>query len=81
MVPWEALFAYALILVAAALLGWLPFRFLEYISIVDQLDPADAAAGRRVSDSQVTCPGCGSVNETAYDYCSSCGGRLLVDAD
>ena len=76
MAPWEALAAYALILVAAALLGWLPFRFLEYISIVDQLDPP---AGRRPSDSRVTCPGCGAVNETGYDRCGSCGGPLLVD--
>ncbi len=79
MAPWEALAAYALILVAAALLGWLPFRVLEYISIVDRLDAADAVSGRRVSDSRVTCPGCGAVNETGYDRCGSCGGRLLVD--
>ena len=76
MAPWEALAVYALILVAAGLLGWLPFRFLEYISIVDQLDPP---ASRRPSDSRVTCPGCGAANETGYDRCGSCGGRLLVD--
>ena len=76
MAPWEALAAYALILVAAALFGWLPFRFLEYISIVDQLDPP---TGRQPSDSRVTCPRCGAVNETGYDRCGSCGGRLLVD--
>ena len=81
MVPWEALAAYALILVAAALLGWLPFKFLEYISIVDQLDAAEAVSDRRGADSRVICPGCGAVNETAYDYCGSCGGRLLVDGD
>ena len=60
MAPWEALAAYALVLVAAALLGWLPFRFLEYISIVEDLDVPAAESDRRVG-SRVTCPGCGAV--------------------
>ena len=78
MAPWEALAAYALVLVAAALLGWLPFRFLEYISIVEDLDvPADESDRR--AGSRVTCPGCGAVNEVDYDRCGSCGGPLLVD--
>ena len=77
MVPWEALGAYALILVAAALLGWLPFRFIEYISIVDDLDVS--AVNRDRAGSRVACPGCGARNEPDYDRCGSCGGPLLVD--
>ena len=79
MVPWEALGAYALILVAAALLGWLPFRFIEYISIVDDLDVS--AVDRGHADSRVACPGCGARNEPGYDYCGTCGGPLVGDRD
>ena len=73
MALWEALLAYALILVWAALLGWLPFRLLEYISIVDQLKPMTAS---HVTSSWVACLACGQANERGYDYCEFCGAKL-----
>lgn len=77
MVPWEPLLVYALILVWAALLGWLPFRLLERISIVDQIDVDTVTRRRQAStDSMVVCPGCGQPNERGYTYCQSCGGKL-----
>jgi len=76
MIPWERLFAYLLILVMAGVLGWLPFRLLEYISLVDQTDTANAGARRTASDSRVACPACGDLNGASYSSCGSCGGQL-----
>lgn len=79
MVPWEALIVYFLILVGAALFGWLPFVLLERISMVDQLDTRHASVHRSVADSRVVCPVCGRVNDQSYDYCGCCGGKILTD--
>lgn len=76
MIPWEGLFAYLLILVWAALLGWLPFRLLEYVSIVDQIDAGDVERGGAAHGSGTRCSKCGTVNEGRYSYCGSCGARL-----
>lgn len=80
MIPWEALLAYSLILVWAALLGWLPFRLLDRISLVDEIDAADGGALRNHGHSRVPCPNCGRPNESGYSYCGSCGGRLGAES-
>lgn len=72
----EALLVYVLILVWAALLGWLPFRLLEYISIVDRIDVSNTRGGRAATSSHVVCLGCGKVNDRTYTYCGSCGAKL-----
>lgn len=79
MIPWEALLVYLLILAWAALLGWLPFRLLEYISIVDQLDAANAGRARTASGARARCSQCGAANERTYSYCGSCGARLPAE--
>jgi DNA-directed RNA polymerase subunit RPC12/RpoP len=79
MIPWEALLVYSLILVWAALLGWLPFHLLERISLVGEIDAVDGGAYRNHGGSGVACPTCGRPNETDYAFCGACGGRLLAD--
>jgi len=79
MVPWEALLGYLLVLVLAAVAGWLPFRLLDHISLVDRIEPVDAGSGRTTTDSRVACPRCGRLNDPAYAYCGVCGGTLLAD--
>jgi len=74
---WEALLAYSLILVWAALLGWLPFRLIDHFSLVDEIDAANAGARRQPTSSHVACLRCGRLNEPPYGYCASCGGKLL----
>ena len=78
MVPCEALLVYVLILVGAAVLGWLPFRLLEYISIVDQLGVSKAKDARNVSSSRVVCRKCGQRNDQTFSYCKFCGEKLLT---
>ncbi|MEF8881293.1 MAG: hypothetical protein V5A34_02055 [Halapricum sp.] len=73
MALWEALLVYFLILVGAALFGWLPFVLLEHISIVDQID---ARSDRIATSSRIVCLACGHANERTYTYCASCGARL-----
>ncbi|QSG04519.1 zinc ribbon domain-containing protein [Halapricum desulfuricans] len=80
MVPWEPLLVYALVLVWAALLGWLPFRLLERISVVDQIDASAVERSRKATtDSTVVCPHCGQPNDRGYTFCESCGGKLPTD--
>lgn len=73
---WASLALYALILVWAALLGWLPFVLLERISIVDQVQADYANAQRTATPSRVVCPACGHANDRSFEYCGSCGGRI-----
>jgi len=79
MLPWEGLLAYFLILVAAAILGWLPFRVIEYVSLVHQLDAPSGARNAAATSSRVACLGCGQLNDPSYAYCGSCGKKLLAD--
>lgn len=74
---WAALLAYSLILVWAALLGWLPFRLIDHFSLVNEIDAANAGARPHSTSSRVVCPRCGRLNEPTYSYCASCGGKLL----
>jgi hypothetical protein len=78
MIPWEGLFVYALILVGAALFGWLPFVLLERISMVDRIDTRHADTHQSVDDTRVVCPVCGRVNHRSYDYCGCCGGKIIT---
>jgi hypothetical protein len=78
---WAALAVYALILVWAALLGWLPFVLLERISLVGQLETDYANAHSAATGSRVTCPACGQPNERSFDYCGSCGGKIPHGTD
>ncbi|MCU4719278.1 DUF7577 domain-containing protein [Halapricum hydrolyticum] len=82
MVPWEPLVVYVLILIGAALLGWLPFYVLDRISIVDRIDVAEAHRRREAAtDSTVICLRCGRPNEREYAFCRSCGGKLPTDQE
>lgn len=76
MALWEPLLVYLFILMCAALFGWLPFRLLEYISIVDQIDATNARRGRVANSPQIVCLACGHANERTYTYCGSCGAKL-----
>jgi hypothetical protein len=76
MALWEALLVYFLILVCAALFAWLPFVLLEHISIVDQIDAANARSDRIATSSRIVCLACGHANERTYTYCGSCGEKL-----
>jgi len=77
----EGLVVYVLILVWAALLGWLPFRLLERISIVDQLDISSVRSARHGPSSRVTCHRCGHPNDTGYCYCARCGGKIFTGSE
>lgn len=82
MVPWDSLLVYVLILIGAALLGWLPFYVLERISIVDRIDVVEVHRRREAAtDSTVICLRCGQPNERGYTFCQSCGGKLPTDRE
>jgi hypothetical protein len=76
MVPWVPLLSYFLICVAAALLGWLPFRILEHYSLVEEVKETRRSIDRQSGESSVGCLGCGARNEGGYRYCEQCGRRL-----
>ncbi len=76
MVPWVPFLSYGLLLVLAALLGWLPFRIIEHYSLVGEVQETRSKMARHAHSSGVTCVDCGTHNATTYSYCGQCGHQL-----
>lgn len=79
MVPWDGLLVYLLVLVLAAIVGWLPFRLLEHISLVHRVDDIlGRTDGREGSPARVICHRCERSNEPTHLFCRHCGEKLFV---
>jgi hypothetical protein len=76
MTPWVPLLSYLLLLVLAALLGWLPFRLIEHFSLVEEVEGTRRSLNRNAGGPGVVCAGCGARNEGSYNFCRQCGRRL-----
>lgn len=76
MVSWVPFLSYLGLCVAAALLGWLPFRIIEHFSLVERVEETRQTMDRHADRPGRHCVGCGTHNEDAYGFCRECGKRL-----